>query len=100
MENNSFYKLVDFLNSQNKNEVKLSLTEIEQIIKDNLPPSSKKYYVWWHSTGPKDQPPAFILQTSNWYARPTPSKNFNDVIFSKGMKSENTASLSVVPKEH
>ncbi len=89
MENNSFCKLVDFLNSKNQDEIKLSLTEIENIIQDNLPPSSKKYYVWWHSTGPKDHPPAYILQSSNWYARPTPSKNFNDVIFTKEINSEN-----------
>ncbi len=88
MESKSFNKLLDFLKSKNINEVKLSLMEIENIIQDNLPPSAKKRYEWWHSTGPKDHLPAYILQSANWYARPTPSKNFNDVIFSKEITTE------------
>lgn len=89
MESKSFNKLVDFLDSQNYSEISLSLDEIENVIKESLPPSSKTHSAWWYSTGPKDHPAAYILQTSNWYARPTPSKNFNKILFTKENKNPN-----------
>ena len=95
MESISFYKLLDFLNSQKEDEVKLSLSEIEKIIQDDLPPSSKNRYEWWHSTGPTDHRPAYILQSANWYARPTPSKNFNDVLFTKENKTINSKPVHI-----
>lgn len=89
MESKSFNKLVDFLDSQNSSEITLSLDEIEKVIKENLPPSSMTHSAWWYSTGPKDHPAAYILQSANWYARPTPSKNFNNVLFTKENKTIN-----------
>ena len=81
MESSCFNLLVKYLVSQNKTEVKLSLDKIESIIQEKLPKSAYDHGAWWFSSGPKDHAAIYICQNAGWFAKPIPSKNVKEVLF-------------------
>lgn len=52
--------LEEYISKQKANEITLSFSEIEEIIKDKLPPSAHKYEVWWSNSFSHSQSEAWL----------------------------------------